>query len=120
MNDWPVMSMEQLFSDLDGYKRRWGGVHFYPSDAYRFVAKAQAKHTGELADAVIALVIFLAYGKAIQDVIDYLKNEIATQDKRTAGEPKLKAHLNAVERVNFQTLINALEEWQSLRGDKGE
>ena len=46
----------------------------------------------------------------IREVVAYLKNEIATQDKRTAGKPELKAHLNAVERCALQTIINALEE----------
>lgn len=49
--------------------------------------------------------------EGIQAVVDYLKEEIATQETRTAGSPKLKAHLNAVERCILQTLINTLEEW---------
>ncbi len=53
--------------------------------------------------------------EGVQSVIDYLKNEIATQDKRTAGAPKLKAHINLIERVVLLTVINALEEWQALK-----
>lgn len=49
--------------------------------------------------------------EGIQAVVAYLRNEIVTQGKRTAGEPKLKAHLDAVEKVVLQTVINALEEW---------
>ena len=56
------------------------------------------------------------YKAGIQSVIDYLKNEIATQNKRSAGKPELKAHLNAVERCVLQTVINALEEaiWKGV------
>ncbi len=46
----------------------------------------------------------------VKAVIRYLKREIDTQDVRTAGEPHLKAHLNAIEKVVLQTVINALEE----------
>ena len=53
------------------------------------------------------------FGKGVQAVIDYLKDEIETQGKRTTGMPELKAHLDAVEKVVLQTVVNALEEWQT-------
>ena len=43
-------------------------------------------------------------------IIAYLENEITTQDKRTAGEPGIKAHLNAVETCVIKTIIAALKE----------
>ncbi len=65
--------------------------------------KAQAETTWPIAErAGVTL--------GVKSVIDYLKNEIATQDSRTAGKPELKAHLNAVERCVLETVINALEE----------
>ncbi len=48
--------------------------------------------------------------KGWQDVIDYLKGELATQNTRTAGKPKLVARLNTVEATVIKTIINALEE----------
>ena len=53
--------------------------------------------------------------KAIQSVINYLKSELATQNKRTAGKAKLVARLNTVEATVIKTIINALEEWQALK-----
>jgi len=50
----------------------------------------------------------------VKEVIRYLKREIDTQNARTAGVPHLKAHLNAVEKVVLQTVINALEEGINL------
>ncbi len=45
-----------------------------------------------------------------QDVIDYLENEIATVEERSAGEPKFKAHFNALEKITLQTVAYALKE----------
>lgn len=53
--------------------------------------------------------------KGWQDVIDYLKSELATQNKRTAGKPKLVARLNTIGATVIQTIINTLEEWQALK-----
>lgn len=56
----------------------------------------------------------------VQSVVDYLKEEIATQKTRSAGIPKLKARLDAVEKTVLQTVIYALEEWlASPSQDKG-
>ncbi len=49
--------------------------------------------------------------EGIQAVIDYLKNEVATVEERSAGGPKLKAHFNAMEKGILGTVVNALEEW---------
>ncbi len=67
------------------------------------IALAQAEITWPIAEQV-------GMTKGVQSVIDYLENEIATQDSRTAGKPELKAHLNAVEKCVLQTIINAIEE----------
>lgn len=58
----------------------------------------------------------LSLEAGIRKVAEYLKDEIATQETRSAGIPKLKAHLNAVEKTILQTVINALEEWLQTRG----
>ena len=55
----------------------------------------------------------VGFASGVRAVIDYLKNEIKTVGERSVGEPKLKAHLNAVEKVLLQTVVNALEEWQA-------
>ena len=55
------------------------------------------------------------FRKGVQAVIDYLKNEIETQGKHTVGKPEVKAHLDAVEKVVLETVVNALEEWQSTQ-----
>lgn len=57
----------------------------------------------------------------VQSVIDYLKKEVATTEERSAGEPKLKAHFNAMEKGVLGTVISALEEWQTKEEEcKGE
>lgn len=48
----------------------------------------------------------------VQSVIDYLKKEVATTEERSAGESRLKAHFNAMEKGILGTVIYALEEWQ--------
>lgn len=53
----------------------------------------------------------IAREAGVRKVAEYLKDEIATQETRSAGIPKLKAHLNAVEKTILQTVINTLEEW---------
>lgn len=76
----------------------------------------QAKHTGELADAVIVWMSYFAYRKAIQDVIDFLRGEVATTEERSAGEARLKAHFNAMEKVILGTVVFALKEWLGPSG----
>ncbi len=47
---------------------------------------------------------------SLKSVIGYLKGELATQKKRTAGKTRLVAKLNTIEATVIKTIINALEE----------
>ncbi len=78
---------------------------------YEQFAEAHPKEAKAILKAQQLFTKRLERAKTIKEVIAYLENEIATQDERTAGEPELKAHLNAVEEVVLRTVINALEEW---------
>ena len=101
-----LLSPEEINKVIDGLKPEWtAGLE------RRALLEAQRDLTASSVRRETAERIKREESETgIKSVITYLKNEIVTQDKRTAGKPKLKAHLNAVERCVLQTVINALEE----------
>ena len=88
----------------------WPALQEHERRSFQLVAKAQL----EKLQARFQVEREAGRREGIQAVIDYLKNEIATQDERSGGELRIKEHFNSVEKCVLQTVINALKESQCV------